>query len=323
MEASALVTVVIPVYCEAGTLASLVDALADEFETTDFDFEVVIVDDGSTDRTWDVLREIVERRSEVTGIRLSRRFGKEAALAAGLEAAGGDAVAIMDGDLQHPPSLLPVMLEVWKQGDAEVVEAVRARRGRESAMTRFSAEGFYALMSWLSGTNLRHSTDFKVLDRSVVERWRQLGERNLFFRGMVDWLGFETVQVPFEVPDRTKGESGWSFVSRLRLALTAVTSFSSFPLRLLTLGGLIFLALSALLGLQTLVRWLSGEALSGFTTVILLNLIIGGAVIFGLGVIGEYVARIYEEVKGRPRFVESERVGAQTPTALRHGDGSH
>ena len=320
MEESALVTVVVPVYCESGTIESVVDAVASEFEAMDFAFELIIVDDGSTDRTWETLRSISERRAQVTGIRLSRRFGKEAALAAGLEAAGGDAVIVMDGDLQHPPSLLPVMLEVWKEGDADVVEAVRAARGRESLMTRFSAESFYALMSWLSGTNLRHSTDFKLLDRSVVDRWRQLGEHNLFFRGMVDWLGFETVQVPFTVPERAGGESGWSFVSRLRLALTAVTSFSSFPLRLLTLGGLVFLGLSGLLGLQTLFRWLSGEALSGFTTVILLNLIIGGAVIVGLGVIGEYVARIYEEVKGRPRFVEAERVGVRSSVPLRDGD---
>ena len=137
---------------------------------------------------------------------------------------------------------------------------------------------------------------------------------------MVGWLGFETVQVPFDVPEREQGESGWSFVSRLRLALTAVTSFSSFPLRLLTLGGLLFLVLSALLGIQTLSRWLSGEALSGFTTVILLNLIVGGAVIFGLGVIGEYVARIYDEVKARPRFIESERVGARAVAPDRDRD---
>ena len=320
MEESALVSVVIPVYCEAETLESLVSAIASEFEALEFGFELIIVDDGSTDRTWEALRVISERRAQVTGIRLSRRFGKEAALAAGLEAAGGDAVIVMDGDLQHPPDLLPVMLGVWKDDHADVVEAVRSSRGRESWLTRFTAEGFYAVMGGLSGTNLRHSTDFKLLDRAVVDRWRQLGERNLFFRGMVDWLGFQAVQVPFTVPERIQGESGWSFFSRFRLALTAVTSFSSFPLRLLTLGGLVFLALSALLGLQTLSRWLSGEALSGFTTVILLNLIVGGAVIFGLGVIGEYVARIYEEVKARPRFVESERVGARSGVPYRDQD---
>lgn len=309
LKTSLLISVVIPVHCEEASLGTLIAALRDTFRPLSYDYEFIVVDDGSNDGTWETLQGLVRECTELSALRLGRRFGKEAALAAGLERARGEAVIVMDGDLQHPPSLLVSMLETWNEGDVAVVEAVKQTRRVDGALERWSASLFYALISWLSGTDLRRSTDFKLLDRRVVDRWCEMGERNLFFRGMVRWLGFESVQIPFTVPERVAGDSNWSFVSRLRLALTAITSFSSFPLRLLTIAGSVLLLLSILLGLQTLGRWLAGEALSGFTTVILLNLILGGAVIVALGVIGEYVARIYEEVKGRPRFVTTEVVG--------------
>lgn len=273
------------------------------------DFELLVVDDGSRDDTWSVLSTLVAAHPELTALRLTRNFGKESALAAGLERARGDAVIVMDGDLQHPPELIPQMVEAWRDRGAEVVEAVKIDRGRESGINRWGARLFYALSDWLTGMELDQTTDYKLLDRRVVDHWRELGEHHLFFRGMVAWLGFERVAVPFAVPERPHGSSDFSVTGRLRLAITALTAFSAFPLRLLGLGGFVFLLLSALLGFQTLVRWLSGDALSGFTTVILLLLVVGSAIMIGLGVIGEYVARIYDEVKARPRFIVAESRG--------------
>jgi glycosyltransferase involved in cell wall biosynthesis len=276
-------------------------------------YEVIIVDDGSNDRTWPLLRELCESHSELRAIRLTRRFGKESALAAGLVQAEGEAVIVMDGDLQHPPELIPRLVEVWRNQGVEVVEAVKVHRGPESRLNRWGARIFYALSNQLTGLDLDRSTDFKLLDRRVVDHWREMGEHNLFFRGMVPWLGFERAAVPLSVPKRDSGRSRWSMAARARLAVTALTSFSSLPLRLLSVGGVIFLILSAMLAVQTLYRWISGDALSGFTTVILLILIVSSAVMLGLGVIGEYVARIFDEVKARPRFVVAERIRPHGP----------
>src|SRR5262245_58969589 len=209
----------------------------------------------------------------------------------------------MDGDGQHPPSLIPELVRAWQAGSVDVVEAVKQERGDESWLQRLSARGFNALTSRLSGYDLREATDFKLLDRSVVAEWRAMPERNLFFRGMVAWLGFRHVQVPFSVSTRAGGSSSFTPRALVSLGLTAITAFSTVPLRLVTLVGGLFLLVSVALGVQTLWMWGSGRAVSGFTTVILLLLVLGSALLIGLGVIGEYLARIYQEVKGRPRYV--------------------
>lgn len=310
---AALVSVVIPAYCEEEQLPHVVAAVRSELSGVDARFEIIVVDDGSTDATWAVLESLCADVPELRGLRLSRNFGKEAALSAGLDEACGEAVIVMDADLQHPPALIPELLAAWQAGGVDVVEAVRAARGGESLAARLGARVFYWLSSWLSGYDLRGSTDFKLLDRRVVATWHRFAERSLFFRGLVPWMGFNRVKVPFDVPGRTRGESSWTFISLVGLAATAVTAFSSFPLRVVTLGGLAFLVGAALLGVQTLVNWAVGEDVSGFATVILLQLIIGSAVMIALGVIGEYIARIYEEVKGRPRYVSADRCGAPAP----------
>lgn len=303
-------SVVIPAHCEEQQLPLVVAAVHEELEGTGESFEIVVVDDGSTDGTWAVLQSLCSDYPVLRGVRLSRNFGKEAALSAGLDEASGEAVIVMDADLQHPPSLIPEMLEAWADGEVDVVDAVKDARGDEPLTAALGARVFYALSSWLSGYDLRGSTDFKLLDRRVVETWRRLGERSLFFRGMVPWMGFTRVEIPFQVSGRTGGESSFSWLALLGLAATAVTAFSSFPLRVVTLGGLAFLVGAALLAVQTLVNWATGQDVSGFATVILLQLIIGSAVMIALGVIGEYVARIYEEVKARPRYIASDRCGA-------------
>jgi len=302
-----MLSVVIPLYREGQHLAETLKETLASLGTLDMDYELILVDDGSPDDTWQVIADQSRRYLGVKGIRLSRNFGKEAALAAGLEQATGDAIVVMDGDLQHPPTLIPAMVKHWKEG-AEVVEAVKQHRGTESHYSKLRAQLFYAIFTRLAGYDLRGASDFKLMDRRVLDAWRGMGERNLFFRGMNAWLGFRRVQLPFNVPARAGGESSWSVLQLVRLALTAVTSFSSAPLQLITLTGAGFAVFALVLGAQTLYQKVVGHAVDGFTTVILLLLVIGGAVMLGLGIIGTYIARIYEEVKGRPRYIVAERV---------------
>jgi glycosyltransferase involved in cell wall biosynthesis len=301
-----LLSIVIPLFNEAKHLESSLEHWHRLFDTLDITVELILVDDGSQDSTWACIRGQATHHTRVLGIRLSRNFGKEAALAAGLEHARGDAVAVMDGDLQHPPELLREMLAHWRAG-AEVVEAVKARRGSESKLNRWAASVFYSAFSKLTGQDLNGASDFKLMDKRVLDAWRQMGERNLFFRGMHAWLGFQRVQLPFEVSERADGTGKWSKLALVTLATRAITAFSSAPLQLTSAIGAGFLAFALALGLQTLYVKLSGRALDGFTTVILLLLLIGGAVMIGLGVIGVYIARIYDEVKQRPRFLVAER----------------
>ncbi len=279
-----------------GVLKSLVES-----------FEIVLVDDGSPDDTWGAILEQKKRFDQIQGIRLSRNFGKEAALAAGLEYARGSAILVMDGDLQHPPALIPDMLKLWRSG-ADVVEAVKRSRGKENFISRLRSQMFYGLFTRLTGVDLHGASDFKLMDRRVLNAWLRLYERNLFFRGMNAWLGFRRVQIPFDVAERAGGQTGWSSIKLLKLAMTAVTSFSSAPLYLMILVAVVFAALALPLGLQTLFLKIRGHAVDGFTTVILLILILGSMVMFGIGLVGVYVARIYEEVKGRPRYVIAEQV---------------
>jgi glycosyltransferase involved in cell wall biosynthesis len=186
-----------------------------------------------------------------------------------------------------------------------VVEAVKVYHGHHPGRRR--ANLFYRLFGALTGHDLQGASDFKLMDRRVLEAWRSLPEHSLFFRGMHAWLGFRRVQLPFEVPERAGGHSGWSLWALLKLAITAVTSFSSAPLQLVSLAGGAFALFAVVLGLQTLYAKMSGHALDGFTTVILLLLVIGSVTMLGLGIIGTYIARIYDEVKARPRYIVAER----------------
>ena len=303
-----ILSVIIPLYRESLHLAETLKEITKVLDGLETGYEVILVDDGSPDDTWQIILGLCEHYSSVKGIRLSRNFGKEAALAAGLECAGGRAIVVMDGDLQHPPELIPVMMKCWNEG-AEVVEAVKQHRGRESGYSKARAQLFYKIFTRLTGYDLHGASDFKLMDRRVLEAWRRMGERNLFFRGMNAWLGFKRVQIPFDVPERIGGESGWSILQLTRLAMTAVTSFSSAPLHLITLAGAGFAIFALILGFQTLYLKITGNAVDGFTTIIILLLVIGGVMMLGLGIIGTYIARIYEEVKGRPRFIVAEQVG--------------
>lgn len=302
------ISVVIPVFREGVQLSAFLALVHDSLRQCNLPYELVLVDDGSPDDTWRVIVEETKTFQAIRALRLSRNFGKEAALCAGLEHARGDAAIVMDADGQHPPSLIPDMVRMWQSSGADIVEAVKRKRGRESLSSKLGALLFYFILNKLSGFHFKGASDFKLMNRKAVDAWLRMHERNVFFRGMTVWMGFITVQIPFEVVPRSAGQSTWSVLKRLKLALVGITAFSSFPLHLVTFAGVIFLVLSVLLALETLYLKLAGQAVSGFATVILLELIIGSLLMISLGIIGEYLARIYEEVKGRPRYLVRESI---------------
>jgi polyisoprenyl-phosphate glycosyltransferase len=298
------IAIIIPAYNEAASIvANLAVIRAAVDDIADANFVLVVIDDGSADATTAVVRQLHNEDPRVHLLSLNRHYGKEAAIAAGLQAMRHcDAVVVMDSDLQHPPALIPTMVEHWRQG-ACVVEAVKASRGNESYLRGKLAGVFYRSFSYFTRLGIDGHTDFKLLDKEVVNACCDLPEHGRFFRGLIAWLGFETVQLPFNVPPSTRQRSAWGQRALFRYAIESITSFTAFPLQIVTvLGGLTFL-LSLVIGAMALADKLAGRAVDGFTTVILLILIIGSVLMFSVGLIGIYVGRIYDEVKRRPNFL--------------------
>lgn len=304
-----LVSVVLPCYREGEHLGEILSQVSEALDSLQVDYELILIDDGSPDDTWAKLQGLASEFPTMRAVRLSRNFGKELALCAGLEMAHGDSVIVMDADGQHPPSLLPVMIEKWHETGVDIVEATKVDRGQESLFSRSGAGLFYFLWNRLSGFEMRGASDFKLLSRKAVDAYLKMDERNVFFRGMTAWIGFSRIQVPFEVPERASGKSSWSVLRRVRLAMDGISGFSSLPLHLVTMAGLVFLFFSLAFGIYTLVLQITGRSVSGFATVILLLLIIGSFLMISLGIIGLYLARIYDEIKARPRYIVSESIG--------------
>lgn len=303
-----LFSVVVPVYKEGDHIESVLEQIRSAFEQSGETFELVVIDDGSPDNTWPVLERSATRFPTMRAVRLSRNFGKEHALCAGLEMAKGDAVIVMDGDGQHPPSLIPEMIRVWHETGTDIVDATKIHRGAESMFDKLSAGLFYSIWNKLSGFQLTGASDFKLLNRRAVDAYLQMEERNVFFRGMTAWLGFARAQVPFEVANRGGGVSNWSVLKRVRLAVDGISGFSALPLHLVTLAGVLFFFFSVIFGFYTLLLQIWGRSVSGFATVILLLLIIGSLLMISLGIIGIYLARIYEEIKRRPRYLVAQSI---------------
>lgn len=301
----ALLSVVLPAYNEQQNIAYTTGVLSGLFEQNGIDYELIFVSDGSSDATYEEIEKAAAANHRVKGAQFSRNFGKEAGIFAGLELSSGDAVVVMDCDLQHPPETILTMWQKWQEG-VEIVEGVKSDRGKESIFYRMSAGLFYKIMSRLIKVDMNASSDFKLLDRKVVNVLLSLPERNTFFRALTFWAGFRSETVEYEVQERRYGSSKWSLWSLMRYAISNATSFSTLPLQIVTFAGIASIFFSIALAVQTLVRFLMGASVEGFTTVILLILIIGGMIMLSLGIIGHYIARIYEEVKGRPRYIISK-----------------
>lgn len=308
-----LLSVILPAFNEQEAIASAVARISAVLDAAAIPFELVFVNDGSRDGTWQAICGAARGDDRVRGVCFSRNFGKEAALFAGLAEAAGACCVTMDCDLQHPPEYIPEMYRLWTQG-AEVVEAVKADRGKENPIYRFCAKCFYGLISKASRIDMAKSSDFKLLDRKAMDALLEMPERNTFYRALSSWVGFRTAEVPFQVEERTQGVSKWSLSSLIKYAVNSITSFSTAPMQLVTWLGVLTLLGSVVLIVQTLVKKLMGLALEGFTTVIIVQLFVGGAVMMSLGIIGHYIAKIYDEIKRRPRYIVSERCGKQTET---------
>ncbi|MCR5585185.1 MAG: glycosyltransferase family 2 protein [Lachnospiraceae bacterium] len=302
-----MISIVMPVYNEGKHIASSVETVENILKNANINYEFVLVDDGSKDDSWEILSGVSDRNPAVRSVRLSRNFGKEAALCAGLDETKGEAVVVLDSDLQHPPELIPEFVRIWREEDVDVVEGVKSDRGTENKFYRGMAKLFYGILLRLTGIDLRNASDFKLLDRNVVTAMQEMPEKITFFRGMSAWVGFERRKVPFEVHDRVEGTSKWTFKRLVGLAVTSITSYASAPLKLIIYLGFLMFAFAIVMGIQTLVRYFMGASMEGFTTVILLLLFIGSAIMICLGIIGLYLERIYHEIKGRPRYIISRR----------------
>ena len=305
-----MLSVVLPAYNEELMIKKTAQVIGEILKKEDIPYELVFVNDGSADGTWKKIEEIRETDSHIRGVCFSRNFGKESAVSAGLAQAEGSCVAVMDCDLQHPPETLVTMYRLWESG-YQVVEGVKASRGKESFIHKMFAKTFYKIISDATGIDMSRASDFKLLDRQAVDEYLKMPERNVFFRALSSWVGFRTTYVEFDVQEREAGQSKWSFKSLVRYAVNNIASFSAAPMQIVTFCGIIFFLFAFIIGIQSLYMYFAGQAMEGFTTVILLLLIIGSILMFSLGVIGYYIAKIYDEVKMRPRYIISKVIQSE------------
>lgn len=302
-------SVVIPIHDEQESLQELNRRLVDVFPLLDGDVEVLFVDDGSTDLSYPIMLELHGRDSRFKVIHLTRNFGHQLAITAGIELARGDAIVVMDGDLQHPPELLPAFAERWRDG-YDVVYGVMTERP-EGWLKRMSARVYYRVLRRLASIEIPAAAgDFRLADRRVVDAFRAMPERNRFVRGMFAWLGFRQIAVPYAAPERFAGDSKYTLRRMIRLATDGLVSFSTAPLRLALDLGFAVSGLAFLFGIATLITKLVGAFLvPGWLTIVLVTSFLGGIQLIVIGVVGEYVGRIYDEVKARPLYLVRELHG--------------
>lgn len=296
-----LLSVIMPVYNEENIEPNFL-RLVNVLKHAEINYEIIIIDDGSKNNAWQEITGIAEKYPRVIAITFSRNFGKENALCAGLDAANGDCAVCIDADMQFPPEEIPNMYKLWLEG-YEVVEGVKRKRQSSGFMYRICSDMFYSVLKKLSKIDLKNGSDFRLIDRSVIEAWKSLSEKQTFFRGMSSWVGFKSIKYDFDVADRMEGESKWSLKSLMGLAIDSVTSYTAAPLYFSAVMGIVFFVFALILGIETIWMFASGNAQTGFTTVILLVLFVGAILMMALGVIGIYLKKIYEEVKGRPRYI--------------------
>lgn len=302
-----LLSVIVPVYNEENLISNTADIISDILRRENIEHEIIFVNDGSKDMSWPAIARECEKDFRIKGICFSKNFGKEAAMFAGLECAAGSCAVIIDCDLQHPPEKIVEMYRLWERG-FDVVEGVKSSRGNESFFHKKCANLFYKTISKLTQTDMRNASDFKLMDRKVIDALIAMPERNIFFRALSSWVGFQTAQVAFEVQERKEGKSKWSFWRLVKYAVSNIASFSSVPMQLVTIMGCGFFALAVILGIQSFVYKFTGRALEGFTTVIIIELLLGSIMMISMGIIGYYISKMYEEIKGRPRYIIMQKL---------------
>lgn len=303
-----LLSIIIPSYNEEQLICKTAQIICGLMEKNDISAEVLFVDDGSKDGTWNEIIKVSRKYDDIVGIHFSRNFGKEAAMFAGLEMAAGDCSVIIDCDLQHPPEKIIEMYRLWEQG-YEVVEGVKISRGKEAKIHTVAADIFYSLISMTTKMDLKASSDFKLLDKKVVESLNQIPERQVFFRALSQWVGYKRTTVPFEVAEREVGETKWSVISLIQYAISNITSNTSLPLYIISILGILLLIADFGYVLFVIMTCLAGGFADKIDLIFMVLLFICSTIMLGMGIIGYYVAKIYEEVKGRPRYIVSTVCG--------------
>lgn len=299
-----MLSVIVPAYNEQNLIEDAYASISSVLKGAGIDNEIIFVDDGSNDSTYDTVKLLAQNKPNVRGLCFSRNFGKEAAISAGLAAATGDCAVVIDCDLQHPPEKIVEMYRLWQQG-FEIVEGIKRSRGEEGKLRSAAAKAFYSILSRFVGFDMSNASDFKLLDRKVIDILNKMPEKKGFFRAVSYWVGFKKTTVEFDVSERAGGKSKWSAFGLIKYAVSNISAYSAAPMQIVTILGAVMLVIACIFGVWALVDKIAGRALEGMTTVIIIIIFIGSIIMISLGIIGYYVARIYEEIKGRPKYIVS------------------
>lgn len=298
-----MLSVIIPSYNEEMNIKNTAGVISRVLDESGIDFEIIFSDDGSKDNSWREILLAHEKDNRVSGLRFSRNFGKESAIWAGLEAANGDCAVVIDCDLQHPPAVIPEMYRLWQNG-AQVVEGKKSSRGKESGIYKALSKLFYKLIASASGIDMENTSDFKLLDRKVIDAILSMPERTTFFRALSGWVGFRSETVTYDVEERAFGERKWTPKMLIKYAVKNLMAFTSVPLYISgVLGGIISVASVILL----ILKW-CGVGLGSFGGSQIMILLTGGLILICLSIIGRYLAQIYEEIKHRPKYIISDSI---------------
>lgn len=298
-----ILSIITPVFNEIESLPILINRLNGLMSSLPIDWELIIVDDGSSDETWALISNYKRNFCNIHAIKFSRNFGKDLAILAGLRRSKGDAAIVIDGDLQHPLELIPNMIEIWLKNSYLVVEACNYEGQNKGFILRNLSRLYYFLFKLLSGIDIYCSTDFKLIDRRVIEFIISSNENRFFFKGIVAWAGFSSYKIAFNPVNRMHGKSKWSFLDLLKHAFFTITSFSSRPLWIVTFFAISFLSLGLILSLKIIVSYIGGTYQPGILTLYVLFLIMGGLILTALSLIAVYIDRIFYQSKNRPLFI--------------------
>ena len=314
-------SIVVPCFDEEACLPVLHDRLTKAAQSTvGDDYEIVLINDGSRDRTWAIMQEIAETDPRLVAINLSRNHGHQLALTAGLDLCRGDVILVIDADLQDPPELLPEMLDTMRRESADVVYGVRKSRAGETAFKRATAHSFYRMLSRATDVDIPVDTgDFRLISRRALEAFLAMPEQARFIRGMVAWIGFKQVPLPYHRDERFAGVTKYPLKKMVRFALDALTGFSSAPLKLASHAGLLLSLGSVVIVLYILAGWLSGRSVPGWTSLMLVVVVLGAIQMFVLALMGEYLGRLYNQAKNRPLYIVQEIAGRTVEQPARLG----
>lgn len=305
-----LISIIIPCHNESGNIELLYQKIEEQTKLFCHDYELIFIDDGSTDNTFEIIRSMHEKDPKIKSISFSRNFGHQAAIIAGLNNCIGNCLIMMDADLQHPPELIPEMIKEWKSG-YDIVNTIREDSNDLSFFKRNTSKGFYKFINLISKTKIEAgSPDFRLLDRKVIDSFNEIGEYSLFIRGMINWVGFSSTSIQYKQNERFSGISKYSLKKMIAFALDGITSFSSAPLHISMVFGLFCSFLSFIYMIYALyINFFTDQALEGWTSTIISILFIGGIQLISIGILGEYLSKIFYEVKKRPRYLINEKLG--------------